>query len=55
MPAWLLTPSAAAFQRQFVAQLVATGQWTGPQPSDDALAAAADLAAAGPAAFALAA
>ena len=50
---WLLTPAAAAFQKSYVAQLVATGQWTGPTPSDGVLAAAAALSDAS--AFALAA
>jgi hypothetical protein len=38
-----MTPSAVAFQRQFVAQLVATGQWNGPTPSDGVLALAATM------------
>jgi hypothetical protein len=55
VPVWMMTPAAAAFQRQYVAQLVATGQWNGPTPSDGVLSAAAALTAAGPAAYALAA
>jgi hypothetical protein len=44
VPAWLMTPSAAAYQKLYVAELVAAGQWTGPTPSDGVLALAAELA-----------
>jgi hypothetical protein len=53
VPAWMMTPEAVAFQRNYVAQLVATGQWTGPTPSDGVLALAATMSDAS--AFALAA
>jgi hypothetical protein len=43
LPAWLMTPAAAAFQKNYVATLVANGTWTGPTPADGVLALAATM------------